>query len=87
MLLHRHICTTRPIDMKAANILTLIFLVNLFLVSAAVTRTKLLAVSGLDGISSLEPSGTDGFCASFVKKQGYVCEEHRVIYLHPICFS
>ena len=73
--------------MSAANTLTFFILVILFCVSAAGTRTKLLSVPGRDGVSSLESLGSDGICAALVKKQGYVCEEHTVIYMHYICFS
>ncbi|KAF3443385.1 hypothetical protein FNV43_RR13067 [Rhamnella rubrinervis] len=39
---------------------------------------KLLSAPGWDGVSSLEPTGSDGICAALVNRQGYICEEHTV---------
>lgn len=68
-----------------ANTLTSIILAFLFSVSAAASggRTKLLSGHGQDSISALKSSGNDdGICSSIVEKQGYVCEEHKVVLVY-----
>lgn len=68
-----------------ANALTPIILVFLISVSAAGTRTKLYPVHGQHRTSESESYEDDGICSSMVEKQGYVCEERKVLFLNLYC--
>ena len=51
------------------------------------SRTKLISVKGQDGMFALAPVPNDGICTSMVETKGYVCEDHKVIWLHTLLFA
>lgn len=77
----------RTLHMKMANTLTSIILVILFCGLAVGSRTKLISVKGQDGMFALAPVPNDGICTSMVETKGYVCEDHKVIWLHTLLFA
>ncbi|XP_021675281.2 triacylglycerol lipase 2 isoform X2 [Hevea brasiliensis] len=64
--------------LKMGNAITLTVILILFCGSAYGKRSMLYSVKGLDVVTALAPSASDGICKTLVEIHGYPCEEHTV---------